>query len=275
MQCSICGSTAQPVFNALVLARYDVAYFSCPACGFVQTEEPYWLPEAYRHTINDEDTGVLQRNWYFADVVSSVIFSLFDRTGRFLDFGGGHGVFTRLMRDKGFDFFWSDPHGENLFARGFEYVPASGPIELLTSIECFEHFVRPRKELETMLEISSNIFFATQIVPSPVPIPAAWDYYAPTHGQHISFYSVNTLKHLADRYGLNFYTNSVNMHLFTKKKVKNINFRRAIHPGMVRRFRIKMAMRSRFQTDYNLIVQSKQPPSPFNEDRITAKNRST
>jgi hypothetical protein len=257
MLCSICNSPANHIFKARILLKHDVSYFSCPACGFLQTEEPYWLGEAYRQTLNDEDTGALQRNWYFAGVVSSVIFTLFDRRGRFLDFGGGHGVFTRLMRDKGFDFFWHDPKGQNIFARGFEYCPSNGPVELLTCIECFEHFVQPKKELETILGISSNVFFATQLLPSPVPKPEEWDYYGLTHGQHIAFYSIKTLRYLAEVYGLQVYSNGRNIHLLTKNKIANWKFQESINPGMLKRLKIKSAMKSRFQADYEHIVRTK------------------
>jgi hypothetical protein len=257
MLCSICNSPARPAFSARILAKYDVSYFSCPECGFLHTEKPYWLDEAYRHTLNDEDTSVLRRNWYFADIVSSLIFSLFNRKGRFIDFGGGHGVLTRLMRDKGFDFYWHDPNGENIFARGFEYNQSTGPAELLTCMECFEHFVDPRKEIETMLGISSNIFFSTQLLPSPVPEPDAWDYYGLTHGQHIAFYSMKTLRHLARSFGLHMYSNGTNMHLFTKNEFGNWKFRRALHPGVLQRLKIRSAMKCRFQADFEHIVRTK------------------
>jgi hypothetical protein len=257
MLCSICNSPSQRAFTAKILSKYDVSYFSCPECGFLQTEKPHWLDEAYRHTLNSEDTSVLQRNWYYADVVSSVIFSLFDRHGKFLDFGGGYGVLTRLLRDKGFDCYWRDPNAENIFASGFEYGAGIAQVELLTCIECFEHFVDPRKEIETILGISSNIFFATQLLPSPVPKPEEWDYYGLTHGQHISFYSLKTLHYLAQSFGLQVHSNGTYMHLFTQKNIGNWKFRRAIHPGVPQRLRIKAAMKSRREADFKQIVRAK------------------
>jgi hypothetical protein len=257
MLCSVCSSPVRHAFTAKVLSRHAVSYFSCPECGFLQTEKPYWLDEAYRHTLNSEDTSVLQRNWYYADVVSSVIFSLFNRRGKFLDFGGGHGILTRLMRDRGFDFYWSDPGSENLFAQGFEYATSAGPAELLTCIECFEHFVDPRKELETMLGISPNIFFATQLLPSPVPQPEEWDYYGLTHGQHISFYSLKTLRYLAHSFGLRVHSSGTYIHLFTRQEFGKRKFRRAIRPGFLRRMEIKCLMKSRRQSDFERIVRAK------------------
>ncbi len=50
-------------------------------------------------------------------------------------------MFTRLMRDYGFDFLHYDKHTQNLFARGFEFHDEK--IEAITCFECFEHFVNP------------------------------------------------------------------------------------------------------------------------------------
>jgi hypothetical protein len=46
-------------FNAIVLAKYQVNYYHCPQCGFLQTKDPYWLSEASKDPINAEDTGLL------------------------------------------------------------------------------------------------------------------------------------------------------------------------------------------------------------------------
>ena len=122
------------------------------------------------------------------------------------------------MRDIGFDFYWSDPYTTNLFARGFEYNP-SDKIELITTFESFEHFSGPLEEIEKRLKISKNILFTTEILPDLIPKPNDWWYYGLEHGQHISFYSVKTLKFIALKYGLNLYSNGKSLHLLTNKKI--------------------------------------------------------
>ena len=119
--CRVCNTTTDPIFTSVLIKKYSVEYFQCPHCGYVQTESPFWLEEAYSRTINDVDTGLLMRSFWHRNVSSTLIYILFKHRGKFLDYGGGYGVFVRLMRDIGFDFYWQDKHTENLFAKGFEF----------------------------------------------------------------------------------------------------------------------------------------------------------
>ena len=84
---------------------------------------------------------------------------------------GGYGIFTRLMRDIGFDFYWYDPHSINLLARGFETRSKNYKYELVTAFEVFEHFAELIKEIESMLQFSDNILFSTELLPSLIPKP--------------------------------------------------------------------------------------------------------
>jgi len=121
MNCKICGQDNKIFFNAKILNKYDVEYFHCDNCGFLQTEEPYWLEEAYNESINVSDTGYMQRNIILSKKLTILLSLLFDKNTKFLDYAGGYGVFVRLMRDIGFDFYWQDKFSKNLLARGFEY----------------------------------------------------------------------------------------------------------------------------------------------------------
>lgn len=51
MKCNICNNEANFFSNNTVLNKYDIDYFKCSTCGFVQTEEPYWLEEAYSSAV--------------------------------------------------------------------------------------------------------------------------------------------------------------------------------------------------------------------------------
>lgn len=219
MNCKICNSEATKIFTSDILNKYkDIKYFHCEHCGFLFTQEPFWLDQAYSAAISSLDTGAITRNISLHKIVSVLIYFLFNKSGKFLDFAGGHGVFTRLLRDIGFDFYWNDLYAKNLFAVNFEYDHKIKNIELITAIECFEHFVDPAKEIDNLIKISPNIFFTTNLLPDPIPQPKEWWYYALESGQHISFYSKKTLDFIANKYGLNFYSYG-GIHLFTKKKI--------------------------------------------------------
>jgi len=225
MNCKICNSETQNIFAAKILNKYNIKYYHCYNCGFLQTEEPYWLGEAYQESINIQDTGLLSRNLHLSKQITVILFFLFNKKAKYLDFAGGYGVLTRFMRDIGFDFYWSDKYSKNLFARGFEYNENIKNIELITSFESLEHFVNPLEEIEKMLKTSKNILASTVLLPNPLPNPNEWWYYGLGHGQHISFYSIKTLKFIAQKYGLNLYSNGINLHLLTIKKINRVYFR--------------------------------------------------
>jgi hypothetical protein len=223
--CKICGKTSLKIFRRRILSKYDVDYFQCSSCDFIQTEEPYWLKESYLSPINTEDTGILKRNILLAKRTSAILFFLFDKKGCFLDYGGGYGLFVRIMRDCGFNFYWNDPFTENLFARGFEYNAGhTNKIELITSFECFEHFADPIQEIEKMLSISSSILFSTETFSSGIPNPDNWKYYYFSHGQHISLFSLSSLRYIARKYNMHFYTNGKSFHLLTHRSLNNSTF---------------------------------------------------
>lgn len=73
MKCKICNNLIENFDKAKVLNKYDVQYYRCPNCGFISTEEPYWLDEAYSSAIACTDIGLIMRNMLFRDKVSAVL----------------------------------------------------------------------------------------------------------------------------------------------------------------------------------------------------------
>lgn len=225
--CKICDHEVKSLFNALILNKYKVQYYKCVNCGFIQTEPPFWLQEAYSSAITKQDVGLLMRNLFISPILSCLINHYFDRNRNFIDYGGGYGVLTRIMRDQGYRFANYDTYCENIFSKGFdETMPNECPdYELLTSFEVFEHLVDPASELEKMLKWSSNIFFSSELQPPVVNSPNDWWYIMPETGQHIAFYTAKSLQLLGEKFGLNYYTNNFNLHLFTKKKINPLLYR--------------------------------------------------
>src|SRR5690606_16471461 len=136
-----------------ILNKYTVRYYQCPNCEFVQTESPHWLKEAYDSPMNFTDTGIMVRNQRFSRITASLLVLFFDTKAKFLDFAGGYGVFSRIMRDFGFDFYWDDPYTKNLLSRGFERN-ADENYQVVTTFESFEHFLDPMAEILKITAIS-------------------------------------------------------------------------------------------------------------------------
>lgn len=220
-QCKICTNTLKKIFNTRILNKYDVDYFQCENCDFIQTEKAYWLTEAYQNSMNYTDTGIMLRNDRSSKIVTSLIVLFFNKKNVFLDYAGGYGVFTRTMRDSGFDYYWDDPYTKNLLSLGFEAKP-NMKFDMVTSFESFEHFDNPITEIEKILKFSKNIIFSTELIPNPIPEPNEWWYYAREHGQHIAFYSKKTFGYLANKYNINYY-NIGNFHFFSERKLNRLS----------------------------------------------------
>lgn len=119
-KCRVCAGPAGAFGPRIqILRRYDIRYFMCESCGLVQTEEPYWLDEAYSEAIAPSDVGIVSRNVSLVPITSLVIRAFFSSSGRFVDYGAGTGLLVRSMRDRGYDFHYLDAYAQNLFARGF------------------------------------------------------------------------------------------------------------------------------------------------------------
>ncbi len=222
MKSKITGGETRLLFKKKVLSKYDVSYFQCVDTGYIQTEEPYWLNEAYSSAISSLDCGLVMRNTMLTSRVSKLIYDEFNTKAKFIDYGGGYGLFVRMMRDAGFDFYLQDLYAPNLFAQYFDVKDLTevSHFELLTAFEVFEHLVNPLPEIEKMLTFSKNILFSTEIMPANKGEIEKWWYFVPEAGQHVSLYTIDSLKFIAKKFNLYFYSNQKGLHLFTSEPLK-------------------------------------------------------
>ncbi|RRQ46746.1 class I SAM-dependent methyltransferase [Chryseobacterium sp. SC28] len=217
MNCKICGASLEKIFSKKVLLKYDVDYHQCSNCGFVQTDEAFWLDEAYQSAITSLDIGILVRNSLLLKNIPKIINTCFSEANVFLDYAGGYGLFTRSMRDLGFDFYRQDIYCDNIFAQYFDITDTNfSKFDVVTAFEVFEHLSRPLEEIETILKYSDHLIFSTEIVPDQTYAIENWVYIAHETGQHIAFYSEKSLELIAKKFNKNYYRKN-NIHIYTTK----------------------------------------------------------
>ena len=255
-KCNLCLSEVRLIFKSKILNKYDVSYFQCKKCKHIQTEHPYWLKEAYSSAIADADTGLLSRNLTLSKITATVIYFLFDKNKRHLDYAGGYGVLTRLMRDSGFDYYWEDLKSKNLFANGFE-AESGDSFQIVSAFEFLEHIEDPVSEIKNVFKKYDNSAFLFSTMLYKEPLDKDWWYFTFATGQHISFYKKETLSYIAEKLGLNFYTNGVNMHLMTKKPVSDIKFSLISKFWFIFYFWVYLRMKSKTFADHLMMINRK------------------
>lgn len=211
--CRICCGRLEPFDTGVVLRVVEVTYFCCRGCGAVVLPEPTWLGSAYSDAISALDVGLMNRCLRAARLTRSVVRAEGLSGGRFLDWAGGYGVLTRLLRDDGLDFRHWDPHTANLFAQGCEGDPEAA-YDLVTAYEVLEHLTDPVEALAGVAAGTDRLLVSTFLVAEPPPRVQGWWYYAAESGQHVTFYSRRSLQVLAERWGFSVVTDGVSQHLF-------------------------------------------------------------
>ena len=220
--CRVCNSTTRRIFEGELLRR-KVGYFECDLCGYVQTEFPNWLDEAYKDPINLSDTNILNRNSKNANKVITALLLMKKISSTVVDFAGGYGLLVRMLRDKGINAYWSDQYCENFFAKRFEWVGQR--VGLATAFEALEHFLDPVDELKKILSVSDAVLVSTELIQMPTPKLADWGYYGLDHGQHIGFFRERTIEHMAKQLGVYGVSDGKYFHMFSKRKVHPFVFK--------------------------------------------------
>lgn len=222
--CSICHGGCSIIFEAAVLKKYSSNVFCCSSCGFTFLDQPSrWLAEAYKEAIASSDTGLVSRNINLSKLLMPTLFYLFGDKGIFVDIAGGTGLFVRLMRDIGFDYYWTDPYCKNVHATGFEFQQNTkfAKISCISAFEVFEHIEDPLAFITDQINSyhPDLLAFTTELVPGD-GAPPDWWYFGFTEGQHISFFSRKSLEIIADKLNLIFISNGY-LHFFCKPELRN------------------------------------------------------
>jgi hypothetical protein len=217
--CRVCGTALEPRLTVPVRGR-PAELLRCPACELHEFAEPVWLEEANRDPVAQIDVGLANRCQAVANLVETIVRAQGLQQRRLLDYGGGYGLLTRLVRNAGLDMAHHDPMAANLFAQGFEGEPADD-YGLCTLIEVLEHLTDPRSVLEQLRHVDL-LLLTTQLVPAGSTDLSGWPYLVKDLGQHITFYSRDALARLGADFGYRLTSDGVGVHLLHRANLSPI-----------------------------------------------------
>lgn len=211
--CPVCDQQLKRLDDYLVLGKYPTTLRQCASCEWAGFIEPDWLPEAYTSAIAATDTGAAKRSLAISESLSCLLIDHSLHLSKCLDYGGGAGLLVRIMRDKGFDFLWEDRYCPNIFAQGFEVGGGCG-VDVITLFEVLEHLQYPLQTLAGLAKEHAPklVVFSTVLYQAPRP-STDWWYLSPDTGQHISFFTEKTLRHIASCLSASYF-NYMGFHCF-------------------------------------------------------------
>lgn len=253
--CPICTASTREAFRATVLKIHEASYRHCRNCGYLYADSPYWLDQAYTSAIARADTGLVARNLEIADKLNVVLCAFFDVRGRFLDLAGGTGLLVRLMRDMGYDYHWEDAYCQNMHAAGFESLADDRAFEAVTAFEAVEHMQDPMAFISEALARTRTrtLIFSTELHDGSPP-PLDWWYYTFNTGQHIAFFSRDTLEQVGRQLGCKL-VSAQGIHVLSAQPLAEWKLRFALHRlRSYYRRRIRHTLTSRTDSDHQALI---------------------
>ena len=167
----------------------------CNKCDYLYLENPSWLEIAYKNKFYG-DTGYIYRNYNLVKK-SLILFRIWrlltwKKFPKACDIGAGMGMYARLMRDSGYNFYGSDQYSEMLLIQPFLKDNENYPIK--TSFEVVEHLTSLPDFLKEQIKKVDLFLFSTELWQIGQVPADDWWYYSFQIGQHIGFHSKKSLK---------------------------------------------------------------------------------
>ena len=194
----------------------QVRYHLCDGCGFCFAPELLaWTFDRFERQIYNADYARIDPDYERVRPIANagLVDELFGKSKvRHLDYGGGSGLLSDTLREKGWDSRSYDP-----FVDRDVRVGDLGQFELVTAFEVFEHVPdigALLDDLRMLVGPDGVILFSTLLSDGEIGRgrPLSWWYASPRNG-HISLFSKESLRLCLNRAGFNHASASANLHL--------------------------------------------------------------
>jgi SAM-dependent methyltransferase len=233
--CSVCGgasslldvvdfnkSCAEPGGVFLPISGIPVYYALCGNCGFCFAPELMtWGIEEFKQKIYNEEYVIVDPDYVEARPRINAegwirLFGNRSRSIKHLDYGGGTGLFAKILGESNWPCTSYDPLVDvNV------NVEQLGKFDLITAFEVFEHVPNVNElmsNLRSLLADDGVLLFSTLLSDGSIHSRSRlnWWYASPRNG-HISLFSKKSLLVLAQKYGFNYGAGCFGPHVFFTK----------------------------------------------------------
>lgn len=123
---------------------------------------------------------------------------------------------------------------------------------------------QPIEELPNIFSLSQNVLFSTSLQPRGIYVEElnAWPYFAELHGQHISFYTHESMEFIAKKFNYFYYflctSDLFQLHLFTNKKIENTNVERFSRQKRSFPYRLKNKLLKLVEETYDFLFHEQE-----------------
>jgi len=170
----------------IVKSNINVEYVECTKCGFIHSPEMCaWSKNKFIKLIYNKEYYKVDPDGKKSRPELNAIY-LYNKFKNIpishLDYGGGNGYVSKILRNKGLNSKSYDPFYDKKF-------PITS-FDLITAFEVFEHHPNPNELANDLNKLSGtkSVIIFTTAVSDEIANPIGWGYVAPRNG-HVCIYT--------------------------------------------------------------------------------------
>ncbi len=196
--CKICSHKTRVIIDT----KSNTSYYSCNFCDFISLDHTHLLSRAEEESRYRQHNNTLENEGYVSMLrkfITTYIIPYQASIKTALDFGcGSNPVLASLLQEEGIAVDTYD----KFFSRNEVYI--NRKYDLITSTEVFEHLKEPIDSFKLLRGLlNENGILAIMTMFHPNDDKKFQDWWYRRDKTHISFYTLNTIRHLANTFDMN------------------------------------------------------------------------